>query len=65
MYQNYHWKRKSMRNEMSVGMLKNPLCNQYVAPEGYHFVHNGQNLGRIVWINDNKVDGYTVEKDGD
>lgn len=50
---------------MSVGMLKNPLCNQYVAPEGYHFVHNGQNLGRIVWINDNKVDGYTVEKDGD
>jgi len=53
------------KDEMSIGMMKNPWCNQYVAPQGYHFVYNGQNLGRIVWISNNRVDGYWIEKDED
>lgn len=56
---------KMRKDEMSIGMMKNPWCNQYVAPQGYHFVYDGQNLGRIVWISNNRVDGYWIEKDED
>jgi hypothetical protein len=49
--------------EMSIGMMKNPWCNQYVAPQGYHFVYNGQNQGRIIWTNN--PDGYYIDKDED
>lgn len=42
---------------------KSPYCNQYVAPYGHHFVYNGKNFGRILWINN--TDGITIEKDED
>jgi hypothetical protein len=42
---------------------KNPYYNQYVAPYKCHFEKNGENLGRIIWVN--KVDGITVEQDED
>lgn len=45
----------------NVENYKNPLCNQYVAPLGYHFEYNGVNQGRIMWLR--SVDGYTIEKD--
>lgn len=46
-----------------IGIYKNPLCDQYVCPEGYHFVRNGESLGRIIWTK--STDGYYTEKDED
>ena len=54
---------------MSIGleMYRNPLTYppycQYIAPQGYHFMWNGENLGRYVWIRDNEVGNYYIEKD--
>ena len=50
-------------NGTSIGLevYKNPYCNQYVAPYGHHFIHNGQNLGRIIWTNN--VEGIYIDKD--
>lgn len=48
---------------MGIGIYKNPLDNQYVCPEGYHFVYEGENLGRIIWVNN--PEGYYTEKDED
>lgn len=50
-----------MVKKMSIKQYKNPMCNQYVAPWGYHFVYDGQNQGRIIWRSN--VDGVTIEKD--
>lgn len=57
------YQKKMTKNEMSIGMMKNPWCNQYVAPQGYHFVYNGENQGRIIWTNN--PDGYWIDKDED
>ena len=54
---------------MSIGleMYRNPLTYppycQYIAPQGYHFMWNGENLGRYVWIRNNEIGNYYIEKD--
>jgi hypothetical protein len=49
--------------EMGIGIYKNPWKPQYVCPQGFHFCHNGRNLGRIIWIHGNNIEGYYTEKD--
>lgn len=44
-----------------IGIYKNPLSNQYVCPEGFHFMWYGVNMGRIIWTA--SPEGYYVEKD--
>ena len=46
---------------MGIGIYKNPWNNQYVAPQGYAFFHNGINQGRIIWTS--SPEGYYVDKD--
>ena len=48
-------------NGTSIGLYKNPWCNQYVAPEGYAFYYNGINQGRIIWTA--SPEGYYMDKD--
>ena len=45
----------------SIGMFKNPWCNQYVAPYGYAFYYQGVNQGRIIWTS--SPEGYYIAKD--
>jgi len=45
----------------SIGMYKNPLTNQYVAPFGYSFYYQGVNQGRIIWTA--SPEGYYIAKD--
>lgn len=45
----------------NIEKYKVPLCNQYVAPLGYHFEGNGWKYGRIAWFSN--VNGITIEKD--
>lgn len=45
----------------SIGMYKNPWCNQYVAPFGYAFYYQGVNQGRIIWTS--SPEGYYIDKD--
>lgn len=45
----------------SIGMYKNPLTNQYVAPYGYTFYYQGINQGRIIWTA--SPEGYYIAKD--
>lgn len=45
----------------SIGIYKNPLSHQYVAPEGYSFYYNGVNMGRIIYTSN--PDGYWIDKD--
>ena len=55
-------KKGSMKDMMdSIGMYKNPLNKQYVAPEGYSFYYNGINMGRIIWTS--SPEGYYIAKD--
>lgn len=44
-----------------IRQYKNPLCNQYVCPEGYSFYRNGVNMGRIIWTS--SPEEYYVKKD--
>lgn len=46
---------------MGIGIYKNPMNNQYVCPEGFHFMWYGVNMGRIIWTA--SPEGYYVEKD--
>lgn len=55
--------RRMIMNEMGIGIYKNPWCDQYVCNQGYHFVYNGCNLGRIIWVPGNNIEGYYTEKD--
>lgn len=45
----------------SIGMYKNPLTNQYVAPYGYSFYYQGVCQGRIIWTA--SPEGYYIDKD--
>ena len=45
----------------SIGMYKNPLTQQYVAPEGYAFFYQGINFGRIIWTA--RPEDYYIDKD--
>ena len=45
----------------SIGLYKNPWCNQYVAPQGYAFYYNGICQGRIIWTA--SPEGYYIDKD--
>lgn len=45
----------------SIGMYKNPLDNQYIAPEGYSFYINGVSQGRVIWTA--KPEDYYIDKD--
>lgn len=51
----------------AIGLYRNPLTYspycQYIAPQGCHFVCNGENVGRIVWIRDIDVGRYYIEND--
>lgn len=40
---------------------KNPLSNQYVAPEGKSFYCNGVNMGRIIWTS--SPESYYIKDD--
>lgn len=46
-----------------IKQYKNPYVQQYVAPQGYHFMRDGVNYGRVMWMSN--VDGITIEKDED
>ena len=48
---------------MNLLQYKNVYDDQYVAPYGHHFVREGVNLGRILWVKD--TNGITIEKDED
>lgn len=50
-----------MSNAIGLQVFKNPYMNQYICQQGYHFVYNGENIGRILWTNN--VDGYYIDKD--
>ena len=50
-----------MSNAIGLQVFKNPYVNQYVCVPGYHFVYNGENIGRILWTNN--VEGYYIDKD--
>ena len=45
----------------AIGLYKNPLNNQYVAPYGYAFYYQGINQGRIIWTA--SPEGYYIDKD--
>lgn len=45
----------------SIGTYKNPLDNQYICPDGWHFMCNGVNVGRVIWTC--SPEGYYTEKD--
>lgn len=46
----------------SIGIYRNPFVpNQYVCEQGWHFMYNGINQGRIIWTA--SPEGYYVEKD--
>lgn len=45
----------------AIGLYKNPLNNQYVAPCGYAFYYQGINQGRIIWTA--SPEGYYIDKD--
>lgn len=48
----------------SIGMYKNPWCNQYVAPYGYAFYDTkGNCLGKIIWRKKSEVNGIYIDKD--
>lgn len=47
----------------TIAKYKNPLNNQYVCPEGFHFMWNDLNMGRIIWTC--QPESYYVKKDED
>lgn len=47
----------------NINQYKNPISNQYVCPDGYHFQRDNINYGRIAWLSN--TNGITVEKDED
>lgn len=49
--------------KMKMKDYKNPIYEMYVAPYGFHFTRDGQNLGRILWAKD--VNNITMEADED
>lgn len=52
-----------MKDEMGIGIYKNPWCNQYVCHQGYSFYKNGRRLGRIIWVRPSDINGIYVDKD--
>lgn len=45
----------------AIGIYKIPGRNQYVCPEGWHFMWNGVNMGRVIWTA--SPEGYYTAKD--
>ena len=54
---------KGMMKMNNINQYKNPISNQYVCPDGYHFQRDNINYGRIAWLSN--TNGITVEKDED
>ena len=52
-----------MSNAIGLTVNKTPGENQYVCVHGYHFQKNGRNLGRIIWLRSNELDGIYIERD--
>lgn len=54
---------KKMSDAIGLQVNKNPYINQYVCVSGYHFVKDGENLGRIIWRKPTELDGIYIDKD--
>lgn len=61
MKEKYQMNIMMMSNAIGLQVFKNPYQNQYICQQGYHFVRDGKNIGRVLWTNN--VDGYYIEKD--
>lgn len=51
----------------SIGMYRSPLdvggYYQFVAPSRYSFYRNGEQLGKILWMKLNEIDGIYIDED--
>lgn len=51
----------------SIGMYRSPLdvdgYYQFVAPYRYSFYRNGEQLGKILWMRLNEIDGIYIDED--
>lgn len=45
----------------AVGIRKYPLGYVYIAPRGYVFYKNGENIGRIVLLRTDELNGVYVD----